>query len=288
MNSDRPPAAPYPIAAFPALVGDACRDILQYNKAPDAIIGMSLISAMAMTCQAGFDVETPVGQRAALAVTSGEESGAAVRVTDETAASGQRCLKLTDAPGLKYAWQPHLYYQPRLRKGIARLSFAVRLEEGAELIHEWRDASEPYRVGPSIRIRPGGRQTIGHRLLTLASARRKQPLRPRQGPPAGLPHAGFVRRLADDDDGSHKRAGIVRRERPLQNGLSQKRLEHLAGRAKTGGRTRGHDNRRNRVVSQRGQARRGPRIPIACANGAGPPRGTRRPPADQTEGPCRS
>ena len=112
----------------------------------------------------GFE-QTPVGQRAALAVTSGEESGAAVRVTDETAASGQRCLKLADAPGLEYAWQPHLYYQPRLRKGIARLSFAVRLDQGAELIHEWRDASEPYRVGPSIRIRPGGQVVANNKPL---------------------------------------------------------------------------------------------------------------------------
>lgn len=68
MNDDRPPAAPYPTGAFPALVGDACRDILLFNKAPDAICGMSLISAMAMTCQAGFDVETPVGQRKPLSL----------------------------------------------------------------------------------------------------------------------------------------------------------------------------------------------------------------------------
>ena len=68
MNRDRPLAAPYPIEAFHALVGDACRDILQYSKAPDAICGMSLIGAMAMTLQAGFDVETPVGQRRPLSV----------------------------------------------------------------------------------------------------------------------------------------------------------------------------------------------------------------------------
>ncbi len=103
----------------------------------------------------GFE-KTAVGERAALGVTSGEESGASIRVTDETAATGQRCLKFADAPGLKYVWQPHLYYQPRFRKGIAHLSFAVRLEDGAEFIHEWRDASQPYRIGPSIRIKPDG------------------------------------------------------------------------------------------------------------------------------------
>jgi len=112
----------------------------------------------------GFE-KTAVGERAALAVTSGEESGASIRVTDVTAATGQHCLKLADAPGLKYAWQPHLNYQPRFRKGIAHLSFTVRLEDGAEFIHEWRDASQPYRVGPSIRIRPDGELAANGKLL---------------------------------------------------------------------------------------------------------------------------
>jgi len=112
----------------------------------------------------GFE-NTAVGRRPASAVTSGEESGASIRVTDETAATGQRSLKFTDAPGLKYAWQPHLYYRPRLRKGVARLSFAVRLEEGADLIHEWRDASQPYRVGPSIRMGPDGEVTAHNKSL---------------------------------------------------------------------------------------------------------------------------
>jgi hypothetical protein len=103
----------------------------------------------------GFE-RTAVGETTATAVTSGEGGGASIRVTDETAATGQRCLKFTDASGLKYDWQPHLYYRPRFRKGVIHLSFALRLENDAEFINEWRDASQPYRVGPSIRIQPDG------------------------------------------------------------------------------------------------------------------------------------
>jgi len=103
----------------------------------------------------GFET-TAVGERAALAVTSGEELGASIRVTDEITASGSRCLKFTDAAGLKYDWQPHLIYSPHFRKGVAHLSYTVRLEKGAILINEWRDASHPYRVGPSIRINADG------------------------------------------------------------------------------------------------------------------------------------
>jgi hypothetical protein len=114
----------------------------------------------------GFE-DTPIGAPAASAITSGEGSGASVRVTDELAASGTRSLKLTDAAGLSYTWQPHFYYRPGFRKGIARLSFAVRVEPGAAFVHEWRDSSQPYRVGPSIRIGADGQLTAnGKPLLT--------------------------------------------------------------------------------------------------------------------------
>ena len=45
------------------------------------------------------------------------------------------------------------------------MSFDVRLEKGADLAHEWRDASSPYRVGPSIRFTPDGRLLAGGKPL---------------------------------------------------------------------------------------------------------------------------
>jgi len=103
------------------------------------------------TLDDGFET-TPVAEQAAWATASGEEGGASIRVSDEAAASGQRSLKFTDAPGLKHDWQPHLVYAPRYHRGVARLSFDVRLEPGASFVHEWRDASQPYLIGPSIAI----------------------------------------------------------------------------------------------------------------------------------------
>ncbi|HUT95064.1 MAG TPA: right-handed parallel beta-helix repeat-containing protein [Thermoguttaceae bacterium] len=106
----------------------------------------------------GFE-QTPLGEPAAMATTSGEGQGGSIRVTDETAAGGKRSLKLTDAPGLEYTWQPHLYYHPQFRRGTARLTYAVRLEPGAILVNEWRDTAQPYRVGPSIQIDADGQLT---------------------------------------------------------------------------------------------------------------------------------
>ena len=112
--------------------------------------------------------ETAVGERAQWAVTSGEgeTKGSSIRVTDELAACGMRCLKFTDAPDLARPWQPHLFYTPRYRKGLVRLSYDVRLEQGASLIQEWRDASQPYQVGPSIRIGKDGKLVANGKELT--------------------------------------------------------------------------------------------------------------------------
>ncbi|MDG3004836.1 right-handed parallel beta-helix repeat-containing protein [Paludisphaera mucosa] len=73
-----------------------------------------------------------------------------VAVTEETAAGGRRSLKVADAAGLKNGFDPHFYYQPHYEKGLATCSFAIRVEPGAVFYTEWRDASSPYRVGPSV------------------------------------------------------------------------------------------------------------------------------------------
>jgi len=117
----------------------------------------------------GFE-QTAVGERAQWAVTSGEDAakGSSIRVTDEQAASGKRSLKFTDAKDLPREWQPHLYYTPRYRKGTVRVSYDVRLEPGADLVQEWRDASNPYQVGPSIRITTDGKLVAsGKELMTV-------------------------------------------------------------------------------------------------------------------------
>jgi hypothetical protein len=101
----------------------------------------------------GFE-ETPVGHVASGAHNN-EEGAARLRVSDETAAAGNRSLKFTDAPGLKASFNPHMYYTPNLRHGTARANFVVRLGAGAEFYHEWRDNHSPYQTGPSLWFRDG-------------------------------------------------------------------------------------------------------------------------------------
>ncbi len=116
-----------------------------------------------MTLDESFE-STPVGSVAALATTSAGEGDASILVTDETAAHGSRSLKFIDAPGLQHIWDPHLYYHPNQREGMATVSFSLRVEEGAEIAIEWRDAAQPFRIGPSLRI-TGNELRAGERTL---------------------------------------------------------------------------------------------------------------------------
>ena len=99
--------------------------------------------------QDGFE-NTEVGQPARNADTLGETDTARIRVTDEVAATGTRSLKFTDAAGLDRAYNPHLVYSPNLSRGTARARFALRLEPGAVMFHEWRTGGHPYHAGPSV------------------------------------------------------------------------------------------------------------------------------------------
>ncbi|MGY1530865.1 YfjI family protein [Luteimonas sp. A649] len=60
MFSRLPPM--YPMDAFLAVVRNAGHEIIRNVQAPDALVGMSLINAMSMACQALIDVKLPTGQ----------------------------------------------------------------------------------------------------------------------------------------------------------------------------------------------------------------------------------
>jgi hypothetical protein len=109
--------------------------------------------------------KTPAGQPPGLAVVSEEDRGDSIRVSDAAAASGKHGLRFIDAPGLKHVFNPHMFYTPHFREGRATLRFDLRVDKGADLGHEWRDAGNPFRTGPSIRITPDGQLTAAGKPL---------------------------------------------------------------------------------------------------------------------------
>jgi hypothetical protein len=100
--------------------------------------------------------ETPVGDKPGGPLVAVNEEAdhpaATVRVTDETAASGTHSLKIIDAAGQRFSYNPHLFYHPSLTEGTVVGSFALRPGPGTVFIHEWRDSASPYNVGPSLSL----------------------------------------------------------------------------------------------------------------------------------------
>ncbi|OZB70775.1 MAG: hypothetical protein B7X33_02590, partial [Lysobacterales bacterium 13-68-4] len=62
MFSDPRALPPYPMDAFPVIVREAGFELIQNVQAPDALIGMGLISAISLACQSLIDVKLPNGQ----------------------------------------------------------------------------------------------------------------------------------------------------------------------------------------------------------------------------------
>ena len=115
----------------------------------------------------GFE-ELPVGEKPYGCHVHEENANAVIRCTEETAASGKRCLKFTDGPGQKADFNPHMYWEPRFQEGVLVGSFSLKLEPGAIFFHEWRTAGHPYHAGPSLYVTGDGQMnTQGKNLLKL-------------------------------------------------------------------------------------------------------------------------
>jgi len=85
-----------------------------------------------------------------------EGKGDSIAVTEEAAAAGgKRSLKITDAPGLQAAYNPHFFYRPCHTDGVTRFAFDVRVEPTTVMFVEWRSDGHPYLVGPSLAIEKG-------------------------------------------------------------------------------------------------------------------------------------
>jgi hypothetical protein len=113
--------------------------------------------------------DVPVGQPCPLAQNNVEGHGELIAVTDETAATGKRSLKITDAPGLQNVFDPHLVFTPNHTSGVTKAEFALRCEPGVSMYHEWRTwpAGAPYKVGPSFDIRGGELHVAGQAPLAI-------------------------------------------------------------------------------------------------------------------------
>lgn len=109
----------------------------------------------------------PPGARPARATVSVEKQPEAIVVSDQAAATGSRSLRVTDGPDFRQRFNPHFHFAPRHIQGTTRCQFDLRVEQATYLQHEWRDAANPYRTGPSLEIRDAQLFVGGRKLLAV-------------------------------------------------------------------------------------------------------------------------
>ncbi len=96
---------------------------------------------------------------------------APIVVTDEVAAEGKHSLKIVDAPGLRNAWEPRIFYALRYREGTVRFSCEFRLDsrKPPRVMVDPRQYSDTggkeYFSGPIIFLTPEGELTAAGKPL---------------------------------------------------------------------------------------------------------------------------
>ncbi len=80
-----------------------------------------------------------------------------VTIVDADPAQGRRALRFADAPDLKPDWAPIVTAKCGVEAGVAKLAFAVKVEDGATPTVELRDYSGdgPYTVGALLGVQKG-------------------------------------------------------------------------------------------------------------------------------------
>lgn len=97
---------------------------------------------------------SPAGGRPKIVQVYTEGKGDAVEVSAEKAATGKQSMKIADAAGLKFSYNPHFAYAPNHGSGTTTCKFDLLVEPRVNLQYEWRDwRGSPYQVGPNFGIR---------------------------------------------------------------------------------------------------------------------------------------
>jgi hypothetical protein len=149
------------------LYGDAAWvNLPKQQKFPPTVLPLPPPSSALSSLAEDFEGLPVGGQPNNAGGSLGEIPGGSITITTAKAASGTKSLKIGDAPGLKNVWDPHLFYQTFINKGVVRLRFKLYVGPGAIPWMEWRDGNYPYQVGPSLRVDEKDQLVANGKVLT--------------------------------------------------------------------------------------------------------------------------
>lgn len=79
-----------------------------------------------------------------------------INITAKSNAPAGRCLEFSDSTSFVNSWEPYAYSKLNHTSGTTTAEFKILTDAGTNFLHEWRDDSTPYRIGPSVRITANG------------------------------------------------------------------------------------------------------------------------------------
>jgi|GEM_PF-227219 len=148
--------------------------VLTRHAVPRALVAAVAFGAAGLALRAEDEVRSPIHEtfeRYETGFVPGQVSdiaklrakGATMEVSQDTAASGAKSLKVVSAPGLEQPWWPHLYYTLRGKRALARGEVVLSLDvcnsatAPAEFSLETRDwSADTFVAGPALSFRSGG------------------------------------------------------------------------------------------------------------------------------------
>ncbi len=80
----------------------------------------------------------------------------AITLVENKQAPGGRCLQFNDSASMPNRYDPHAFAALNHESGVTTDTFAILIDADTDFIHEWRDNSQPYLIGPSLRITSAG------------------------------------------------------------------------------------------------------------------------------------
>ncbi len=123
----------------------------------------------------GFEEDATGKAPATFSASTGDKPGG-VQVTEEAATGGKKSLKLTEAEGLKYDWQPHVWHTTRpYSEGKVRFACDVMNHAGQPSgcwfgLRDYTQKDAEYREGPSITLQADGTLLAGEKPLAKVPA----------------------------------------------------------------------------------------------------------------------
>lgn len=88
----------------------------------------------------------------------------AIRLIESKTAPDQRCIQFTDSAAMVRRFDPHAFVLLNHDSGTTTDEFDILIDVDTDFIHEWRDNSQPYLIGPSLRITSSGIAVNGRQI----------------------------------------------------------------------------------------------------------------------------